>query len=54
MSLCSENKGADQQRGYHATFVFALCRFSHDAAHLISSFTIAEIFLVIFLFINMK
>ena len=38
--MCSENKGADQLRGYlkaDLRFCFRICknRFSHDAAHLI-------------------
>ena len=37
---CSENKGADQLRGYREAdlrlvFAYAKSRFSHDAAHLI-------------------
>ena len=34
--LCSENKGADQLRGYREAdlrLCFCKCRFSHDAAH---------------------
>ena len=38
--LCSENKCADQLRGYRAAdlrlfFAYAKSRFSHDAAHLV-------------------
>ena len=38
--MCSENKGADQLRGYReADLVFVLAyaksRFSHDAAHIV-------------------
>ena len=38
---CSENKGADQLRGYreadlHLVFAYAKSRFSHKGAHLIS------------------
>ena len=42
--LCSENKGADQLRGYTAklifvfVFAYAKCWFSHDAAQMISDF----------------
>ena len=37
--LCSENKGADQLRGYREAdlrlfFAYAKCWFSHDTAHL--------------------
>ena len=38
--LCSENKGADQLRGYHEAdlrlvFAYATIRFSHDAANFV-------------------
>ena len=38
--LCSENKGADQLRGYreadlHLFFAYAKSRFSHNATHLV-------------------
>ena len=36
--LCSENKGADQLRGYREAdlrLCFRICWFSHDAAHLL-------------------
>ena len=33
---CSENKGADQLRGYRVfVFAYADCWFSHEAAHII-------------------
>ena len=41
--MCSENKGADQLRGYREAdlrfcFAYAKIRFSYDAAQLISQF----------------
>ena len=41
--LCSENKGADQLRGYREAdlrfvFAYAKSRFSHDAAHFMNWF----------------
>ena len=43
LNVCSENKGADQLRGYREAdlrLCFRICkkkRFSHDAAHIVSS-----------------
>ena len=42
---CSKNKGADQLRGYREAdlrlfFAYADCRFSHEAAHYLSSLSV--------------
>ena len=45
--LCSENKGADQLRGYREAELrpcFRICKkpVSHDAAHLIPRFSVTD------------
>ena len=43
---CSENKGADQLRGYCVfVFEYAKSQFSHDEAHIIDKFSVLEGFL---------